>query len=134
MLKKQHLNHWKTIEFSLLVLSLSSELQQHPLLQGQPSRASLTFLFSYSDRVAWVRIFVFLVTKQLQLILWDFNLMNIIDLFIDLCWGLATRLNKVFWHLENCALLQKNGRFAVSECSVAWTTWFLLIPCYKHLV
>lgn len=63
------------------------------------------FFSSYSDRVLWVRIFVFLVTKQLQLVLWDFNLMNFIDLCIDLCWGLARRLNDVFWHwkiVHNC--------------------------------
>ncbi len=110
-LKKQDLNQWKTIKFSLLALSLSSELQQDPLVKTQTAPVSLSFLSSYSDRVAWVSIFVFLVTKQLQSILWDFNLMNLIDLFIDLCWELATRLNEVFWHWENVYYCRRVARW-----------------------
>lgn len=76
-------------------------MQQDPLVKTQTALASLRFLSSYSDRGASGYIFVFLVNKQLQLILWDFKLMNLIDLFIDLCWELATRLNEVFWHWKN---------------------------------
>lgn len=76
---KQGLNRWETIKITLSSLSLSSELRQEPLVRTQTAPVALRFLSSYNDRVAWGFIFFFLVTKQLQLILWDLNAMNVID-------------------------------------------------------
>ena len=72
-------------------------------------------------------IFVFLVTKHLQLFLWDLNLMNLIDLFIDLCW-----VNKIEWGFLTRCIIAEECCVDFKCCiyimgNVAWQGFFLTL-------
>lgn len=142
---KQDFNQWETVEFCLPGLSLSSELQQDPLVKTRPAPVSLKFFFffflsGYNDRVAWVCIFVFLGDQATSANPVGFQ-RN--EPHWSVHWFVLRVCNKIEWGVltpKKCVLLQQSGPLAVKCC--VWTTRSLSYPhkklhsseiyCVKH--